>query len=261
MRNRLTQLLADNRGLQGRRFEIVRPAAEAQDDAVEVFLYDAIFDSDLEAEWWGGVAPQSFVKALREITASTIHLRINSPGGSVFGARAIETALREHKAKVVVHIDGLAASAATFIAMAGDEVVMSPGAMFMIHNAWTYAWGNANDLTETAALLAKIDGTLVSTYAKRSGQEPEQIADWMAAETWFTAEEAKEAGLIDRIAEDTTEANAKAGVNWNLNAFLAKVSRPSAATAPQPDAQAQAAQEHRDRQQQRLRTLARTAIV
>lgn len=250
MRNRLTQLLADNRGLAGRRFE-VRAKAEGTDgaDEAEIFLYDAIVDDELEAEWWGGVAPQSFVKELRAITASTIHLRINSPGGSVFAARAIETALREHAARVVVHIDGLAASAATFIAMAGDEIRIAPGAMFMIHKAWTYAWGNADDLRRTSDLLDKIDGTLVATYAKRTGASAEQIGEWMAAETWFTAEEAKEHGFVDQVTEDEPAAKASA-LNWNLSAFLARVARPAPAAKAPP---APPSEDPRNRQQQRLR--------
>ena len=104
--NKLCKLLADNRRMPQRRFEI---AAKDDGSEAEIFLYDAIVSDELEAEWFGGVAPQSFVKALREITASTIHLRINSPGGAVFGARAIEQALREHPANIIAHIDGLAA--------------------------------------------------------------------------------------------------------------------------------------------------------
>lgn len=260
MPNRLMQLLADNRQAAARRFEV--RAEGDDDDEVEVFLYDAIVDDDLEAEYWGGVSPQAFVKALREVTASTIRLRINSPGGSVFAARAIEQALREHSARVVVHIDGLAASAATFLAMAGDEVVIGKGAMFMIHKAWTYAWGNSRDLSEAAALLEKIDGTLVATYAERTGQTPEQIGDWMSAETWFTAQEAVEHGFADRVAE--TESKAQAA--WNLSAY-AKAPRsiqtsglgrprPSRISEPTPASAAPlASTEHRERQRQRLAVL------
>lgn len=256
MRNRLIKLLADNRKAAVRKFEV---RAEAGADETEVFLYDHIVSSEEEAEWWGGVAPESFIKALRDIDASTIHLRINSPGGSVFAARAMEQALREHKAKIVVHIDGLAASAATFIAMAGDEIVMGKGAMFMIHKAWTGMWGNAEDLRKEADLLDKIDGTLAQTYAERTGVEQQQISDWMAAETWFTAQEAVEHGFADRVAE--TEA--KAG--WNLSAY-ANAPKPSAVAeaAPEPtpnpaNDEKFATEEHRDRQQQRLK-LARVQI-
>lgn len=255
--NRLLQLLADNRQAPGRRFEVV---SKTEADAAEVFIYDAIVGSDIEAEYWGGVSANAFVKALRDITASTIHLRINSPGGDVFAARAIETALREHKAKKVVHIDGLAASAATFIAMAGDEIVIADGAMFMIHKAWTLAWGNADDLQKTVDLLDKVDGTLVDTYAKRTGQGDARIAEWMAAETWFTADEAVQHGFADRVA------NASAGdepapsnqAQWTLNAFLARVARPAAspAAAPAPAAEEPTSEEISMRRRAQLVALA-----
>lgn len=213
----LAKLLADNRKA-ARKFEV-----RASGDEAEVFLYDAIVSDELEAEWFGGVAPEPFVAALREIKAGTIHLRINSPGGSVFAARAMEQALRDHPAKVIAHIDGLAASAATFIAMGADEVVMNKGALFMIHKAWTGCWGNSDDLRTEADLLDKIDGTLIQTYADRTGQSAEQIGEWMAAETWFTAQEAMDAGFADSIAQEEPKAKAA----WNLSAY---------ARAPQPDA-------------------------
>lgn len=213
----LAKLLADNRKA-ARKFEV-----RASGDEAEVFLYDAIVSDELEAEWFGGVAPEPFVAALREIKAGTIHLRINSPGGSVFAARAMEQALRDHPAKVIAHIDGLAASAATFIAMGADEVVMNKGSLFMIHKAWTGCWGNSDDLRTEADLLDKIDGTLIQTYADRTGQSAEQIGEWMAAETWFTAQEAMDAGFADSIAQEEPKAKAA----WNLSAY---------ARAPQPDA-------------------------
>jgi ATP-dependent Clp protease protease subunit len=242
MRNRLNKLYVDNRKATARKFEI---RAKDDSDEAEIFLYDAIVSSEEEAEWWGGVAPESFVKALRGITASTIHLRINSPGGSVFAARAMEQALRDHKAKVVVHIDGLAASAATFIAMAGDEIIMSKGALFMIHNAWTGLWGNAEDLRKEADLLDKIDGTLAETYAERTGKDKDSISAWMTAETWFTAAEAVEQGFADRVAE--TEAKAA----WNLSAYA---NAPKQAEPPQEpeDTTSYATDDHRARMSQRI---------
>lgn len=248
MRNRLLKLLADNRGATARRFEVVAKKDDATDEAT-IYLYDAIVSDEIEAEYWGGVAPQTFVKALAGITAPTIHLRINSPGGSVFAARAMETALREHKARIVVHVDGLAASAATFIAMAGDEIVMAPGAMFMIHKGWTFALGNADDLRDTAALLDKIDGTLADTYAARTKGDREQIAAWMAAETWFTAEEAVDASFADRIADDSKAASA----SWDLSAYAKAPREP----ANEP---AFATEDHRARQEQRIRALSRVRI-
>ncbi|KWW37893.1 ATP-dependent Clp protease proteolytic subunit [Cupriavidus metallidurans] len=261
VRNRLNKLLQDNRKASARRFDVL--AKDGTDEA-EVFLYDAIVSNEEEAAWWGGVAPESFVKALREIDASTIHLRINSPGGSVFAARAMEQALRDHKAKIIVHIDGLAASAATFIALAGDEIVMGKGALFMIHKAWTGMWGNADDLRAEADLLDKIDGTLADTYAERTGADTKRIADWMSAETWFTADEAVEHGFADRVAE--TEAKAKA---WNLSAYAnapkpepepPQTPAPAANVEPDPTAAPNptpyATDEHRARQAQRMRLVA-----
>lgn len=223
----LAKLLADNRRAPMRRFEV---KSSAEDDSADIFIYDAIVDDALQAEWFGGVAPEPFVKALADINASTINLRINSPGGSVFGARAIEQALREHPARVVAHIDGLAASAATFIAMAADEVVMNKGALFMIHKAWTFAYGNADDLQATAELLSKIDGTLVTTYVDRTGQSAEKVAEWMTAETWFTAQEAIDAGFADSIADSQPKAQAA----WNLSAYAKAPQLPAEPPAPQP---------------------------
>lgn len=257
MKNRLNKLYADNRKAAARKFEVV---AKADTNEVEIFLYDHIVSSEDEAEWWGGVAPESFVKAVYAVDKdATIHLRINSPGGSVFAARAMEQALRDHKGKVIVHIDGLAASAATFIAMAGDEVIMAKGAMFMIHKAWTGMWGNANDLRKEADLLDKIDGTLADTYASKTGKDLGQIAAWMAEETWFTADEALEHGFATSIAE--TEAKASV---WNLSAYDKAPKPQSASEQPNPQSEATPAPEpqtisddHRARQQQRLNLLTR----
>lgn len=248
MKNRLNKLYSDNRKAAARKFEVV---AKAESNEVEIFLYDHIVSSEEEAEWWGGVAPESFVKAVYGVDKdATIHLRINSPGGSVFAARAMEQALRDHKGSVIVHIDGLAASAATFIAMAGDEVIMAKGAMFMIHKAWTGMWGNANDLRKEADLLDKIDGTLAETYASKTGKVLDQVSSWMAEETWFTAAEALEHGFATSIAE--TEAKAGA---WNLSAYdkapKPKAQTPEPASDPKPEP-VTISDDHRARQVQRL---------
>lgn len=258
MKKRLNKLYADNRQASARKFAVVAKADTAE---VAIFLYDHIVSSEEEAEWWGGVAPESFVKAVYAVDAeATIHLHINSPGGSVFAARAMEQALRLHKGRVIVHIDGLAASAATFIAMAGDEVIMGKGAMFMIHKAWTGMWGNAEDLRKEAELLDKIDGTLAETYAEKTGKDVAEIGDWMAAETWFTAQEALDAGFASSIAESEAKADA-----WNLSAYdnapkPAARQKPAAQEPGQPASDAAyASDEHRARQQQRLSMLARVA--
>ena len=208
----MLKLLINNRR-QGK-FHV---AAKAETDEATIYLYDMIVNTDDEAEWWGGVSPQAFIKALNEITAGTIHLRVNSPGGSVFAARAIEQAIREHKSKIVVHIDGLAASAASFLIMAADEIRMAPGSFLMIHKAWTWMYGNADDLRKEAGLLDQIDGSLVKTYAKRSGQDEAGIANWMAEETWFEAAAAVELGFADQVADEAAPKDS--AVSWNLSAY------------------------------------------
>jgi ATP-dependent Clp protease protease subunit len=222
----LLQLLARNRAAP-RRFDVSANADEAT-----VYLYDVIVSDELTAEWLGGVAPESFVKALNAITASTLHLRINSPGGDVFAARAIESAIRAHPARVVAHIDGYAASAASIVAVAADEIEIASGGFYMIHNAWTVAYGNANELMDTAAILEKVDGTLAETYAQRTKQPVATIREWMAAETWFTGAEAVANGFADRLYEAAPKAS------WDLAVYnhAPKAPAPAKADAPAPTA-------------------------
>lgn len=209
--NPMLKLLASNKARGSFKIEAKQDATEAT-----IYLYDMIVDSDLEAEWWGGVSPQAFIKALKDVTAPIIHLRVNSPGGSVFAARAIEQAIREHSSTVVAHVDGLAASAASFLIMAADSIEMAPGSFLMIHKAWTLAYGNADDLTKTSELLTQIDASLAKTYATRSGQNAEEIAQWMADETWIEADRAVGLGFADKVSETTAKARA---ANWDMSAF------------------------------------------
>lgn len=231
MKNRLLQLLADNRGRGTFRAE-----ADADADEATIYLYDAIVDDD----YWGGVSALSFVRELNAISAPVIHLRINSPGGDVFAARSMERAVREHASKIIAHVDGYAASAASYLAVAADEVTIAPGGFFMIHKAWSIVLGNADEIRETAALLDQIDATLVATYAQETGQDPADIAAWMAEEKWIGAEEAIELGFADRLAEDAVEDAAA----WNFAAYkdAPKVAPDRAATATPAPASAPAAE-------------------
>ena len=167
---------------------------------------------------------------MNALDAPTIHLRINSPGGEVFAARAIEAAIRNHPARIVAHVDGYAASAASFVAVACDEVEIAPGGFFMIHKAWTFTAGNADDLLHTAEMLEKLDASLVDTYAKKTGCAPEAIAGWMKAETWFSAGESVEHGFADRVAE----AAPKAQADWNLSVYANAPVVPAAAASINP---------------------------
>lgn len=218
---KILQLLRDNR-LPPKALEVSASADEAT-----VYLYDVIVSDAATAEWYGGIAAEPFVKELNALTAPTIHLRINSPGGDVFAGRAIEAAIRAHPSKIVAHVDGYAASSASFVAIAADEVEIAAGGFFMVHNSWTFAYGNADDLMQTAALLEKVDGTLVDSYARKTKGDKEVIRQWMADETWFTGQEAVDAGFADRLTDDAP----KAERTWNLSAYLHAPKQ-----APQPDA-------------------------
>lgn len=193
------------------------------DEEVDVYVYDAIGA-------WYGVDPAAFVKEISGHNGKTMHLRINSPGGDVFDARAMVTAIQQRKGKTVSHIDGLAASAASYLAIAADEVEMSDGAFFMVHNAWTLAMGNRHELREVADLLDKVDASLVKDYRAKTGADEDQVRAWMDAETWFSAEEASTAGFIDRIAE---KVKADARVDWDLSAYD---KTPAALLAQKPEA-------------------------
>lgn len=241
--SKLITLLAKNR-------QPARPRAlETSGDETTIYLYDAIVADDETAMWWGGVSAQSLVPEIRSIKGGTVNLRINSPGGDVFAAQAIVAAIRDTGAKVIAHIDGFAASAATVIASAADEVVMSDGAMYMIHCGWTMAIGNSKDMAETSDLLGKVDGVIASQYSKRSGKSVDEMKAYMDAETWFTAQEAVDVGLADRIAENAPKANA----SWDLSAYA---NAPKDLGAPAGPIAAITA-EHRERQQQRMRMLNR----
>jgi len=207
--NPLLKLLASNRRKGSFRAE--------KSESDTIYLYDMIVDSDVEAEWWGGVSSQAFIKTLNSMDAPVIHLRVNSPGGSVFAARAMEQALREHKSQIIAHVDGLAASAASFLIMGADEIEVAPGSFIMIHKAWTFAFGNSDDMLKTAGLLEQIDGSLVKTYADHTGQSAEDVEAWMTAETWFEADKAVEFGFANRVAEKSKKA--KASAQWNLSAY------------------------------------------
>jgi ATP-dependent Clp protease, protease subunit len=161
---------------------------------VDLLLYDVIGEG-----MFGGTSAMDVVQ---EITAAkdanVINVRINSPGGDVFEGFAIYNALRDHAAKVIVNIDGYAASIASVIAMAGDEINIAENAMLMIHNPWAYTSGGSDDLRKQADLLDQIKGGILKSYA-RSGLGDVELADMMDEETWLDASEAIAAGLADNV--------------------------------------------------------------
>ena len=210
MKHKLLQLLGDNA-----RADRAAPSirAEAAGDVGHVYVYDVI-DS-----YWGASA-KALVEALAGMGGKEVHLHINSPGGDVFEARAMVSAVRAYSGKVVAYVDGLAASAATYLALAGAQTHIAEGGMFMVHNSWTLAWGNKSELRDTADLLDKIDGTIAADYARKTGATAEQIVAWMDAETWFTAAEALDARFVDSvITAPPAEGNQASAGRWNLSAY------------------------------------------
>lgn len=152
-------------------------------------------------EWFGMEHTSAKLVSSQIESAGTEKLlvEINSPGGSVFDASEIYTALKSYKGEVEVQIVGLAASAASIIAMAGDRVLMSPTAQMMIHNASAISGGDHRDMKHTSDFLRGVDRTIADAYAKKSGLDYEELLAMMADETWLTPDKAKEVGLIDAV--------------------------------------------------------------
>ena len=258
MPKNLLQLLIENR----RPFTPIENRIVASDSGTAIYLYDPIVGDRATAEWMGGVCPQDFVPAVRAPKADKITIYTNCGGGDVFAAEAMCQALREHSAHVTMQIEGYAASAATKIACACDEVVMTSASKYMIHQTWTLAMGNANDLDSTAALLRKCDSTMYAEYVARSGNTLEQVQAWCEAETWFTAEEAVKAGFVNSVIAKPSAKNS-AAPRWNMSAYAnAPAAHITETVPPEPVEQPAptASEDHRARQQQRISVLARTQV-
>ena len=164
----------------------------------EIYLYDEI--------GWYGVEAETFIKDLKAIKNDVI-LRINSPGGRVFDGMAIYNAVKDFKHGITTIIDGLAASAASYIALAGDTVKMAEGAFLMIHNPMSLVFGSAEDMRKEAELLDKVRDQIAGIYQRQSGKSKKAIVELMKNETWFTGEEALENNFIDETIEETQADN------------------------------------------------------
>jgi len=165
----------------------------ALNEGAEISIYDEIGAY--------GVSAKAFLADLGKLPdAAPLTLRLNSPGGSVFDAVAIYNALQRHAGTVTVSIDGIAASAASYIAMAGDEIIMPENAFLMIHDPSGMVMGTASDMRSMAKALEKIGASLIKGYAAKSGKSEKDIAKLMAKETWLDAAEAVDMGLADTLA-------------------------------------------------------------
>jgi ATP-dependent Clp protease protease subunit len=155
-------------------------------------------------EWFGieATSPNSVNKVIDEANGEDLEVEINSGGGSVFAGSEIYTALKDYKGHVTAKIVGLAASAASVIAMAGDKVMMSPTAQMMIHNISTYTSGDYRDMEHSAEVLKSANNTIANAYRLKTGKTQEELLKLMDNETWMTAQKAKELGFIDEIMFD-----------------------------------------------------------
>lgn len=174
-------------------------AAKDNPKVGELLLYGAISSES----WYGDeVTPKQFKQELDGLgPIDELHVFINSGGGDVFAGQAIYSMIRRHTARKVVYVDGLAASIASVIAMAGDVVRIPRNAMMMVHNPWTFAYGNAADFRRAADDLDKIRESLIAAYQEKTSMDREELIALLDAETWMTAEEAVDKGFADEVEE------------------------------------------------------------
>lgn len=168
----------------------------AEETSGELLIY-----GDIGESWWGeSITAKSVADRLKEIgEVDVLNLRINSAGGSAFEGIAIYNQLVRAAPRIEVDIDGMALSIASIIAMSGERIRMAENAMLMIHDPWTFAMGDADDLRKTADLLDGMKDNLVTTYNRRTGIDRDELAELMAEETWFQAAEALERGFVDEV--------------------------------------------------------------
>src|SRR5690606_721032 len=198
-------------------------AAAGSPEVGELLLYGEISD----VTWWGDeVTPKQFYEDLQSLgDIKELKVFINSPGGDAFAGQAIHSMLKRHPAKVTVYVDGLAASAASIVAMAGDKVIMPRNAMMMVHRPWTFVAGNASALRKVADDLDKISESLVAVYEDKTGLERDRIVAMLDAETWMTAEEAVDLGFADEIEEAKQVAASIRGSTLVVNGLEVDLSR------------------------------------
>jgi ATP-dependent Clp protease protease subunit len=172
--------------------------SETENDTAEISIYDEIGGF--------GVGAKQFLGELSRLKGKHLHLRINSPGGSVVEGTAIFNALRRHQGGVTVHIDALAASMASVIAMAGMPVYMADNALLMVHNPWTITAGDSDELRKEADLLDKLKASIRNAYQRKTGLPEDQLQTMMDAETWLDSVDAVALGFVDAIEEGVAAA-------------------------------------------------------
>ena len=167
--------------------------AKQTDEFVDVYLYDEVGSY--------GISAKDFVNDIKLLKGKDIYLHINCVGGEVFDGMAIYNTLKKYKGKVIAYVEGIAASMGSIIPLAADEIIMSENSLYMIHNAWGGAMGEAKDMRKTATLLDKLSSEIANIYSKKTNLPLSQIEEMMDEETWFNSEEALQYGFIDRISD------------------------------------------------------------
>lgn len=182
------------------------------DETAEILIYE-----DIGNDWFGGISAKSFAENLQKLgDVKEITVRMNSPGGSVFDGIAIYNLLRSHNANIRTMIDGIAASIASIIFMAGDERVSAKNGSLMIHAPWTIAAGNAEELREQADVLERLGNSLADTYSVRADMSVNVIKKMMAQETWFNSDEMFENGFVHDVIEELPIA---AAIDFDFNCY------------------------------------------
>jgi len=182
----------------------------------ELYIDGVISDES----WWGDEAtPAQLREELQRFKGQPLTVVLNSVGGDVFAGLAMYNALRELDSEVTIRVDGLAASIASVIAMAGDNIIMSPGSMMMVHRPSTIAWGNVEEMEKTIALLQTIEESIFPIYADRTGLSLEEVTELVNAETWMSAEKAVELGFADSLAKSVKKAEEAPSNSMKVGSF------------------------------------------
>ena len=201
LKHPLLSLLRANAG-RGQAFKVDPANATGE---VTMWFYDAIGVNPWDGS---GIDPLAVAQALAGLNGAPVRFRIHSPGGDAFDGRALATAIAQYSGPTTAQVDGYAASAASYVALAADRVEMAPGSFFMIHEGWTIALGNKRDMRQVADMLDTFDKSIIADYVRQTGQDEATITGWLEAETWLEAEAALEAGFADAILTDGEKVSA-----------------------------------------------------
>lgn len=171
----------------------------AAEDSAEVYVYGDI------GGWWGGIDPKMIADEIAALDVATLNVHVNSPGGAVFDGIAIYNAFASHAAHVVMHVEGIAASIASVIVMAGDEIKIGESANLMIHKPWSFMIGDADEMRTEADILDGLEQGIIDIYKARTENDAAKLRTWMKAETWFRGQQAVDDGFADAVLPNKTK--------------------------------------------------------